>query len=472
MASVFLAKQAGTGRLVAVKIMSAHLQAEARWADRFLDEARRLAELAHPNIVPVFDWGSHEGVGYIVMEYMRGGDLTHRLRSIPMTVRDAIDICCQIASGLDFAGEKGYVHRDIKPDNILFRENGSPCILDFGISKEVSSNTTHSSQGIAIGTGAYMSPEQASPGQHALDRRSDLYSLGIMLFEMLTGTRPFEYRHLKPSEAFLLYVSAHSNMPPPPLPERFQVFQPIVDRLLAKIPADRFARGRDVRSALMHLEATLPESFLEHPLRDLPAAVAAASQPAADPEPSLDTEGRAARSAPTEGALKPVGTGSGAAAPTVVLPADGAFESPASEAVPTLIATRVSTEPTRIADSTRFAEPTRIEEPARIAEAARSASPPVSEPLTAPASGAAVTVIAPAEPSSGSAAVVATPPPSASLTPGSSTMRWVVALIVLVLGASVAYWLSSGGESTPPPCRRAVRARSRAGCRSAGGSRS
>ena len=269
MASVFLAEQQGTGRQVAVKIMAKHLQGDSRWTERFLDEARRLAELSHSNIVPVIDWGTHEGIGYIVMEYMKCGDLTYRVDNVPLTVRDTMEMIRQIASGLDFAAEKGYVHRDIKPDNILFREDGSPCILDFGIAKDGSSNTTYSSQGLPIGTGAYMSPEQAQPGGHKLDGRSDLYSVGVLLYQLLTGARPFDYANYEAAKAFQLYVFAHVNSPRPPLSQRFHAFQPVIDKLLAKDPNDRFSRGNELRQALTALESQLPASLLDSPIRDL-----------------------------------------------------------------------------------------------------------------------------------------------------------------------------------------------------------
>ncbi len=269
MASVFLAQQESTGRQVAIKIMSRSLQNDPLWADRFLDEARRLAQLSHSNIVPVIDWGTHEGLGYIVMELLKGGDLTGRLRSIAISVGDAIEIIQQIASGLDFAGEKGYVHRDIKPDNILFREDGSPCILDFGIAKASSDTTTHSIQGLPLGTGAYMSPEQAQPAGRAVDQRSDLYSLGILFYQMLAGTRPFEYTNIEPEQAFQLYIYAHIHSEPPPLPSEYAVFQPVIDRLLAKDPEQRFSRGNELRKALTVLASQLPAHFLNSAIREI-----------------------------------------------------------------------------------------------------------------------------------------------------------------------------------------------------------
>lgn len=164
------------------------------------------------------------------MEYMKGGSLLTRFDQGALTLREALNITRQIASGLDFAAEKGYAHCDIKPENILFREDGSPCILDFGIARESTGCiATHS--GITLGTGAYLSPEHAQSGRYPCDGQRDLYGLGIMLHEMLNGYRPFEFRHLESRDAFQYYAFAHVNSPPPPLPNRFAPLQRVMDQL-------------------------------------------------------------------------------------------------------------------------------------------------------------------------------------------------------------------------------------------------
>ena len=287
MASVYLAEQEHTKRQVAIKVMSQDLKEHTEWAERFLDEARHLAALSHSNIVPVIDWGSVNGVDFIVMEYMKGKDLSWRIKHVPITIRESFEIIDQVASGLDFAGEKGYVHRDIKPDNILFREDGSPCILDFGVAKESGDATVYSVQGVAIGTPAYMSPEQIHPAGHKIDQRSDLYSLGVIFYLLLTGKRPFEYSDVAPAQSYQLYLYAHVNLPPPPLPETLTALQPIMDRLLAKNPDQRFTRGNELRSALKKAEATLPPEVLAQPIRDATDPVTTTPQPVSGtPAPS------------------------------------------------------------------------------------------------------------------------------------------------------------------------------------------
>lgn len=269
MASVFRAQKISTGRQVALKVIADDISDDTDWLERFLIEAENLAHLSHSNIVPVFDWGTHNGKSYIEMELMKGGDLNSWFLSQSPTIGSVINITRQIANGLDFAGEKGFVHRDIKPDNILFREDGTPCISDFGIAKNMSSDTTISSRGLVIGTGAYLSPEQANPKGRKIDQRSDLYSLGVLLYEMLTGEKPFAFNYGTPEERFFMYLNAHINLAPPPLPRQLARIQPIMNKLLAKEPDERFNRGRELARALFELEKSLPPKKLQQSLNGM-----------------------------------------------------------------------------------------------------------------------------------------------------------------------------------------------------------
>ncbi len=249
MASVYLGRPVHGGKEVAVKVMSSHLASDAHWAKRFIHEAQVIAELSHPGIVPVYDVGAHRGELYIVMAYLEGGSLKSRLRQ-GLSLSESVRVLVAVAAALDYAGEKGFVHRDIKPDNILFDELGRPVILDFGIVKNTGADRQQMTQtGVVIGTTAYMSPEQAQG--KALDQRADLYSLGVLFYEMLTGEVPFR----KDSDVETLL--AHAQELPPPLPESLAGLQGLMDRLLAKSPSERFSRGRDLIDAVESLEQTL-----------------------------------------------------------------------------------------------------------------------------------------------------------------------------------------------------------------------
>lgn len=238
MATVYLAVQENFGREVALKVMAPHLAKEPGFAERFLREARIVAQLAHPHIVVVHDVGAHRGFHYIAMEYHPGGNLHQRIKE-GLTPHDALRITRQLADALAFAHGKGFVHRDLKPDNVLFRHHNDDAILtDFGIAKALQSDTQLTQLGTAVGTPKYMSPEQARG--EAVDGRSDLYSLGVMLFEMLTGRPPY-----LADDAFALAIK-HMQDPIPRLPADMARYQPLVDRLLSKKPAERPGRAEDV----------------------------------------------------------------------------------------------------------------------------------------------------------------------------------------------------------------------------------
>lgn len=250
MAAVYLAVQESFGRQVALKIMSDELGKDSVWAKRFIHEAQIVAQLSHPNIVPVFDVGTHDGRFYISMELLKGGNLDAKIEK-GLTIPEIIRIVVGVAAGLDFAGEKGFVHRDIKPDNIMFREDGSPVILDFGIVKQKGGENKMTQTGTIVGTTGYMSPEQAMGKE--LDEGSDIYSLGIMFYELLTGHRPFY------GDSDVAVLLKHVQEPPPPLSSQLSIFQAVIDKMLAKQRSDRYKRARDMIEHLQQLEPQIRE---------------------------------------------------------------------------------------------------------------------------------------------------------------------------------------------------------------------
>lgn len=261
MAAVFLAEQQSFGRDVALKILVPALAKEAEFAERFLREARTMAQLAHPHIIVVHDVGIANGLHYYAMAFHTGGDLTQRIRTGGVTVPEALRITRQLADALAYAHEQGIVHRDIKPDNVLFRERDDAAILtDFGIAKSLNNDDNQLTQvGSTVGTPKYMSPEQAR-GQR-LDGRADLYSLGCVLYEMLTGQPPF-----LAEEAVTLAIK-HCQDPVPRLPGELNRLQPLLDRLLAKNASQRQRNGHELVEELDRLiQPARPVSFSTRPV--------------------------------------------------------------------------------------------------------------------------------------------------------------------------------------------------------------
>ncbi|WP_444939370.1 bifunctional serine/threonine-protein kinase/formylglycine-generating enzyme family protein [Microbulbifer sp. JMSA002] len=249
MSTVYLAIQRSVGRQVALKVMSPVLNADPIFSERFQREANIVGQLSHPNIVGIHDIGRYRSLNYIAMDYMAGGSVSERLAKGPLEPLEALNVVRQIAMALDHSHSKGYVHRDLKPENILFREDGSAVLSDFGVARAVAHTTRMTNSGMVVGTPHYMSPEQARG--NAIDGRADLYSLGVVFYEMLTGAVPYQ------AEEAVAIAIKHLTDPIPKLPARHALYQPIIDRALAKEPAKRFQRGLDVADATDQLVATL-----------------------------------------------------------------------------------------------------------------------------------------------------------------------------------------------------------------------
>ena len=239
MGVVYKAQDTRLDRLVAIKFLPHHLSSSQENKERFVQEARAAAALNHPNILNVFDIADQDGKMFFVMEYVEGKTLKSHISSLKagngVPVRQSIDWAIQIAHGLKAAHGKSIVHRDIKPENIMLTKDGLPKIMDFGIAK-LKSGTGLTRTGTSLGTLAYMSPEQAQGT--AADQRSDLWSLGVVLFEMLTSDLPFKAEH----EAALLYLIVNEKPPVPSALDRKipQQVDVVVKKMLEKDPGLRY----------------------------------------------------------------------------------------------------------------------------------------------------------------------------------------------------------------------------------------
>lgn len=247
MATVFKAYQPTLDRYVAIKVLPAYHARDPIFMKRFVQEARSVAKLAHPNIVQIHDFGDQDNITYIVMEYVDGGTLKDRLKR-PLPVPEAVDYIIQAAEGLDCAHRNGIIHRDVKPANMLVRKDGHLLISDFGIAKILEGTTNLTRVGTSIGTPQYMSPEQGAGQMQAVDRRSDIYSLGIVLFHCLTGRVPFT------ADSPITITVKHLN-DPLPVERLVEVGVPnpiiqVVQQMTAKQPYERYQSADAVVDAL------------------------------------------------------------------------------------------------------------------------------------------------------------------------------------------------------------------------------
>jgi eukaryotic-like serine/threonine-protein kinase len=242
MSSVYRAHDRLLDRTVALKVLHEHHLQDPEHVERFRREARSAAVLSHPNIVTVIDRGDHDGRQFIVFEFV-GGDNLKRLieQSQPLPVATALELATQIARGLSFAHRNGLVHRDVKPQNVLLNGDGQAKVTDFGIARSLDMARGMTQTGTVLGTSDYIAPEQAQ-GQR-VDEQSDIYSLGVVLYELLTGEVPF------PGENFVAVAMQHINEPPPSVRAKRGDVPPRVDaavqRAMAKDPRDRFPTMAD-----------------------------------------------------------------------------------------------------------------------------------------------------------------------------------------------------------------------------------
>lgn len=333
MGIVYLARDEDLGRDVALKLLHGDRVADAERRSRFAREARLAARLTHPAIALVYDAGEIDGVPFLAMEHVRGRTLRQRMREGPLGETEALAIASSVASGLAYAHAAKVVHRDLKPENVMLTDGGAVKILDFGAAKTdrvplVDGATLATVEGHLIGTPAYMAPEQARG--EAVDARTDVFSFGVVLYEMIAGRRPFGG-----ATALDVLVAIQRDEPPP-----LTASSPLallVARCLAKRPGDRFASGDDLVNALAGLPAqhrrrraiglvtlvvgaagllAAGRSLVTHapagvnappfiapagvstaPVRPLPSASAAASDPAPSPPASASGQRPPARTA-------------------------------------------------------------------------------------------------------------------------------------------------------------------------------
>jgi len=234
-AVVYLAHSASLGRYVALKISKPSASGNPEETQTFAREYAAISAVRHPAVVEIYDYGFHAGREFIAMEYFPCGDLKTRLLQ-PITLNESLEYAERICSALVVIHAAGLIHRDLKPPNVMLRPDGSIVLIDFGLAKGVPSADQSTAAGVLRGSPYYMSPEQAQG--LPLDARSDLYSVGVILFEMLTGSRPYS------GNSAVEIMQRHVHGPRPPLPADCARLEPLLERLMAREPAERFANAQ------------------------------------------------------------------------------------------------------------------------------------------------------------------------------------------------------------------------------------
>ena len=237
-ATVYLARQRNADRQLVLKVL--HQVADSstgKALDRFLREYELIARLDHPNVVRIYDFGVADDHAYIAMEYCGGGSLKRRVAG-GMDRYEAYRLMRDIAAALGVLHAAGILHRDLKPTNVLFRDDGSLALIDFGLAKQVALQAEVTGAGAIFGTPYYMSPEQGHG--EPVDVRGDIYSLGVIFYEMLTGSKPYD------GDTAMAVIVKHRLAPVPGLPTSLREFQPLLQRMLAKQPGDRFQTVKEL----------------------------------------------------------------------------------------------------------------------------------------------------------------------------------------------------------------------------------
>ncbi|MFN8528372.1 MAG: serine/threonine-protein kinase [Anaerolineae bacterium] len=313
MATVYRARQKSINRIVALKVLPPSLLHDPSFYERFTREVDVIAHLEHPHIVPIYDYGEAEGIPFIAMRYLAAGSVASFIRTRLPTLAQIERPLSQVAQALDYAHLQGIIHRDLKPGNMLLDEHLNAYLTDFGIARVLNSRLTGSA---IIGTPAYMSPEQAN-GQ-PVDGRSDVYSLGIVLFEMLTGREPFQ------ADTPLALMLKHMTEPTPQVRE-FRAELPmsietVIARSTAKNPDERYQSAADLANAFSDAIRATPYQ-LDHPT--LPPSGLRASHTPTPPPPAMTPRpitGSHSGETPTPAAQTPLAPGRSATPPAMTPP--------------------------------------------------------------------------------------------------------------------------------------------------------
>ena len=265
MGTVYLARDTNLDRTVALKMMHGGKDAPAPVVERFLREARAVAQLHHRHIVPIYEYGTHEGQPFFTMEYVRGGSLAKHMDHIRRDLRVAVALMEKIARAVHDAHSRKILHRDLKPGNILLNDDDEPLVADFGLAKFLDASTELTKSGNPIGTAAYMSPEQATGKLSAIGPASDIWSLGVMLYELLTRRRPFPGSS---SEELTLQIVRQDPQPPRAIsPGLDPALDHVVLKCLQKSPGHRYATAKDLADDLARWLAGEPTTGRYDPSR-------------------------------------------------------------------------------------------------------------------------------------------------------------------------------------------------------------